>query len=120
MLEFLERLVAVLDLLPPEVPAAVPMSSVTVQRETALLPPLHFPQKNCNMAATNYVVHKFFLHRIATGFPLTRRVPLACSTPPHLPRAGGLNVRPLVVYFLHCSRFLMRQGAPRGVYIVHK
>ena len=47
MLEFLERLVGVLDKTPANI--------------------------NCNMAATNYVAHWFFSDRLFTGFPLTSR-----------------------------------------------
>lgn len=63
MMEFLQRLTAVLNRTPRTV--------------------------NCNMPAVNYVVHKYFDSRVFTGFPLT-------------------------------SRFMKRQGAPKGIYIVHK
>ncbi|EDQ91461.1 uncharacterized protein MONBRDRAFT_31460 [Monosiga brevicollis MX1] len=45
VLEFLARMVSVLDELPPDV--------------------------NCNMAAFNYVIHKHFMERLYTGYPFT-------------------------------------------------
>ena len=46
VLEFLDRVIQLLDRTPPEA--------------------------NCNMAAVNYVAHKFFYERTFTGYPLTR------------------------------------------------
>lgn len=47
MLQFLEKVTEVLDSVPHD--------------------------KNCNMAAVNFVVHKYFDNRVYTGFPLTSR-----------------------------------------------